>query len=119
MTAADRTGERPESGLPAPGWLELVEDAERRGELLLAVDLAERGLAEHPEDRLLQYKAVLALARSGSTAEAARRFAAHGLEDERGEDIASLGARIAKDEALAAEPPDRGRLARRAGGHLR
>lgn len=84
-------------------WRELVLDAERRGELLSAVDLAERGLEQHPEDLWLRHRAVLALARSGSTGEAARRFTEYGLDrvaDE--EDVGALAARIAKDEALAA-----------------
>jgi class 3 adenylate cyclase len=87
----------------AAQWLEAVKDAERRGELLLAVDLAERGLAQHPQDLWLRHRAVLALARSGSTQEAARRFAAYGLVTVEEEDVAALGARIAKDEALTAE----------------
>ncbi len=87
----------------AKDWLEAVKDAERRGELLLAVDLAERGLVEHPDDLPLRYHAVLAMARSGSTEEAAYRFAEYRLAESQDEDIAALGARIAKDKALAAE----------------
>ena len=85
-------------------WRELVLDAERRGELLSAVDLAERGLEQHPEDLWLRHRAVLALARSGSTGEAARRFTEYGLLDRVAdeEDIGALAARIGKDEALAA-----------------
>lgn len=79
-----------------------VLDAERRGELLTAVDLAERALAEDPGDLWLKHRAVLALARAGSTDEAARRFAEYGLAGIDDEDIAALEARIAKDVALAA-----------------
>jgi class 3 adenylate cyclase len=86
----------------AAEWLEAVKDAERRGELLLAVDLAERGLAEHPKNLWLKHRAVLALARSGSTREAARRFRNYGLDEVAEEDVAALGARIAKDDALSA-----------------
>ena len=89
-------------GRSAPEWLEAVKDAERRGELLVAVDLAERGLAEHPTDLWLRHRAVLALARSGSTGEAGRRFREYGLDEVAEEDVAALGARIAKDEALSA-----------------
>ncbi|HTD50308.1 MAG TPA: hypothetical protein VK771_06910, partial [Acidimicrobiia bacterium] len=68
---------------PTPGskeaWLSSVVDAERRGELLLAFDLVERALIEYPGDVELQFRAVLALARSGSTGEAARRFDEYGL----------------------------------------
>jgi class 3 adenylate cyclase len=94
----DESGER-----TAEEWLDAVKDAERRGELLLAVDLAERGLAEHPKDLWLRHRAVLAMARSGSTGEAARRFREYGLDEVAEEDVAALGARIAKDEALSAE----------------
>jgi class 3 adenylate cyclase len=112
---AEGPGGGPESGLSAAQWLDAVRDAERRGELLLAVDLAERGLGEHPEDLWLRYRAVLALARSGSTAEAAKRFAAYGLGAEADEeDIGALGARIAKDEALGSGAAERSERARRA-----
>ena len=94
-------------------WLELVRSAERGGELLTAVDLAERGLAEHPGDVWLAHRAVLALARAGSTDEAARRFDAYGLGEREEEDVAALRARIAKDIALAASGPERAREAAR------
>jgi class 3 adenylate cyclase len=87
---------------PATDWLEAVKDAERRGELLTAVDLAEQGLAERPDDLWLKHRAVLALARAGATEEAARRFERYGLQGTAEEDIAALGARIAKDIALEA-----------------
>jgi class 3 adenylate cyclase len=87
--------------LSATSWLELVRDAERRGELLGAVDLAESGLAEQPGDVPLQHRAVLALARAGATAEARRRFKAYRLDSVSDEDVAALGARIAKDVALS------------------
>ena len=64
----------------AAEWLERVLDAERRGELLDAIDLAERGLAHHPADVPLQHRAVLALARAGATDEAARRLKLYGLD---------------------------------------
>ena len=54
----------PASERPATDWLEAVKDAERRGELLTAVDLAEQGLAERPDDLWLKHRAVLALARA-------------------------------------------------------
>jgi hypothetical protein len=88
-------------------WLERVREAERRGELLDAVDLAERGLAAHPADMPLRHRAILALARAGATEEAARRFVEYGLESVPDEDVAALGARIAKDRALAVEDPAR------------
>jgi class 3 adenylate cyclase len=99
----------PASDRPATDWLEAVKDAERRGELLTAVDLAEQGLAERPDDLWLKHRAVLALARAGATEEAARRFERYGLEATDEDDIAALGARIAKDIAL--ETTEEGRRA--------
>jgi class 3 adenylate cyclase len=89
---------------PAGEWLEAVRGAERRGELLTAFDLAEQGLAEHPDDLWLKHRAVLALARAGATREAERRFLRYGLlaAAEGEEDIAALAARISKDLALDA-----------------
>ena len=90
-------------GRAPEAWLEAVRDEERRGELLGAFDVAERGLAEHPDDLRLKHRAVLALARAGATEEAARRFALYGLDTAEDEDAAALGARIAKDAALSGE----------------
>ena len=92
-------------------WLSSVLDAERRGELLLAFDLVERALVEYPGDVELQYRAVLALARSGSTTEAARRFEEYELGAVDDEDTLALSARIKKDAALAADGEERRRLA--------
>ena len=60
-------------------WIEWVKGAERRGELLTAVDIAEQGLAEFPHDLWLEWGSVLALARAGATEEAAKRFERYGL----------------------------------------
>ena len=99
--------EPPPAGAPEPPsarqWLDAVKLEERRGELLTAFDLAERGLAEYPDDLWLKHRAVLALARAGATEEAARRFDDYGLAGAQDEDIAALHARIFKDLALAAE----------------
>jgi hypothetical protein len=93
-------------------WLTAVLQAERRGELLTAFDLAERGLDEHPGDVGLRFHAVLALARTGSTTQAMRRFIELDLSSVDSEDAASLGARLAKDLALMATGAERLRLAR-------
>jgi Tetratricopeptide Repeats-Sensor len=98
----------------AEAWLEAVRDAERRGELLSAFDLAERGLEEYPDDVALRYHAVLSLARAGSTFQAARRFIEFDLSSVDTEDVAALEARIQKDQALAATGAERRRLAARA-----
>ena len=78
-----------------------MRDAERQGELLAAFDAAERGLVEYPDDRWLQHRAVLALARAGSTKEAQRRFREYGLSEVETEDAKALEARLEKDVGLA------------------
>jgi Tetratricopeptide Repeats-Sensor len=99
---------------PAQGCVGRVLDAERRGELLTAFDLAERGLAEYPDNLWLRHRAVLALARAGSTDEAQRRFDGFGLASVEDEDLQAIQARIAKDVALAAQGVERREEARRA-----
>ena len=94
-------------------WAEAVRDAERRGELLTAFDLAERALEEHSDDLWLRHRAVLALARAGSTDQAARRFREYGLTDVETEDVAALRARIVKDIALGGEGAERRQAATR------
>ena len=98
----------------AKAWLDVVRAEERRGELLAAFDLAERGLGEHPGDLGLEHRAVLALARTGATAEAARRFDEYGLGGVVDEDVSALRARLAKDAALSARGIERARLAAQA-----
>ena len=108
--------ERSEEGptRTADQWLAAVLQAERRGELLTAFDLAERGLDEHPGEVALRFHAVLALARTGSTAQAMRRFIELDLSSVDSEDAASLQARLTKDLALMATGAERRRLAREA-----
>lgn len=98
----------------AADLLELARNAERRGEVLLAVDLADRGLAERPDDLELQRIAVLALARAGATDAAAKRFTESGLARSEDREVLALGARIAKDLALRAEGESRIKRAQRA-----
>jgi class 3 adenylate cyclase len=95
-------------------WLTAVLLAERRGELLTAFDLAEQGLEEHPHEAPLRFHAVLALARTGSTSQAMRRFVELGLSSVGSEDTAALEARLVKDLALMATGAQRRRLARNA-----
>src|SRR6202521_3709711 len=113
--SADRPPVAPQEQTAA-WWLDAVKFEERRGELLSAFDLAERGLAEHPHDVWLKHRAVLALARAGATEQAARRFEEYGLSavEREEEDVAGLRARIAKDVALAAAGERRRHEARRA-----
>ncbi len=96
----------------------------RRGEYLAAYDVAEDAGAHNFEPALtpvsraeIKYLRVLALARSGGSkravteaAELAKSLPAN-LPPALSEDIAALSARIAKDHALRAAPPERPALA--------
>jgi len=63
---------------------------------------AVEGLRQNPNDPVLQHKAVLALARAGSTKLALTEYGRYGLSSVRHhEDIMSLGARLSKDLYLA------------------
>jgi class 3 adenylate cyclase len=87
-------------------WRDNIRHAIGRSELLEAYDLAERALAEYPDDPHLRWAAVLVLARSGATRQARDRYNRFKMNEvTNGDhafltDLASLDARIAKDEAL-------------------
>ena len=99
-------------------WLNDARSHAAAGDHLLAYDVATHGLERYPEDAALKHAAVLALARSGATAKARERHLELGLGNvSRGDipmalytDIASLGARIARDLALASDPEQRQQL---------
>jgi tetratricopeptide (TPR) repeat protein len=103
---------------PIGAWISEIHDANARGELLQAFDLAERALEEFPDDAVLRYNAVLALARAGATRQARTRYDRFKLGDLIAirpadafiVDIAAIDARIAKDEALQEIGADRNRL---------
>jgi class 3 adenylate cyclase len=89
-------------------WLADVNRCERDGELFRAYDIAMQGLTEHPDALSLKHRAVLCLASTGATRQAAEKFAALALDGGAATassrrlrmDIASLKARLAKDDAL-------------------
>ncbi|HEY0522338.1 MAG TPA: adenylate/guanylate cyclase domain-containing protein [Stellaceae bacterium] len=94
-------------------WLSLVRAEEREGELFRAYDLAMQGVAQHPSDLTLKHRAVLCLAATGATPQAKAKYAELGLEQVSEAafaevprrvvmDVATLRARLAKDEALKA-----------------
>lgn len=72
----------------------------------MAYDMAMHGLEDFPDNDLLKYQAVLALARSGASERAEELYAAFGLQEVGTEDTSSLGARIAKDKFFAAGQAD-------------
>ncbi len=82
-------------------WLDEIRGFEKAGEFFQAIDRAERGLKEHPDDRWLKHRAVLAFANAGATGEARRRYEAYGLAACSDEDIGALDARLLKDQAFA------------------
>jgi hypothetical protein len=99
-------------------WIRRARSHAAAGDHLLAYDVAQRGLEEHPQDLALKHLAVLALARSGASVQAHQRYRELGLHElhradlspELFTDIASLDARIAKDIALSARPEVRASL---------
>jgi class 3 adenylate cyclase len=95
-------------------WIDRVRTAERSGDFLVAYDIATQGLAEHPDSLNLRYLATRVLARSGARDQAATLYKHFELDRERKLDIAALGARIAKDGALAASADRRSALLRTA-----
>lgn len=87
-----------------------VRELERRGELLLAYDTALQALEAHPDDLWLGHRAVLNLAKAGATTRAEKEYRRLALDRSEEPDVAALGARIAKDRALAASGAQRAAL---------
>jgi hypothetical protein len=122
-------GAGPAAPPPASGqrsveaWTALIAEASGVGDHLLAIDLAARGLREHPESLPLLYRRLLAFARAGATRRAESQLAAlehegrlEAIPDARLRmDFAALRGRLLKDRAIAALGPDeRARLAAQA-----
>ena len=99
-----------------------IRNALSRGEYLLAFDLADVAARAAPDDVLLQYYAVLALARAGATHRASEALATMGPLDEElnqsdaglAEDVTALAARLAKDRALSVDGSERVAIAKEA-----
>jgi class 3 adenylate cyclase len=91
-------------------WLLATKRYESEGELLQAYDIARQGLAKYPNDLALKHRAVLCLASTQATSQAAELFTKVRLDLSDSElaslppglrmDIPCLNARIRKDEAL-------------------
>jgi hypothetical protein len=96
----------------AGDFLRAARQWEREGDLLRAYDILMRGLARYPQDLALRHRAVLCLASTQATAQAADLFTRlglglapseiAGLEPAARMDIPSLQARLCKDRALNA-----------------
>jgi len=92
-------------------WLLETKRYEREGELLQAYDVAGQGLAKYPNDLALKHRAVLCLASTQATTQAAELFTKLDLDLADSDlaalppglrmDIPCLKARLLKDEALA------------------
>ncbi|HKX76745.1 MAG TPA: BTAD domain-containing putative transcriptional regulator, partial [Acidimicrobiia bacterium] len=91
-----------------PTPIEEVRELIRRAEYLRAYDLASKLIETMRSDPELRFLAVLALARSGATAQAIRRYELLGLQSinpdsvsaRLAEDISALAARLDKDMSL-------------------
>ncbi len=105
---------------PAVTELVDIDRALALGELFRAYDLASEGLRSDPQSIVLKHRAILAVARSGATAEAQRLYrfwqmdAARPPERQLASDVAALGARLLKDVAFEAAPEQQPALLERA-----
>lgn len=98
-------------------WSQLSAHAEKSGNYLGACDTALLGLEQHPEAGELQYRAILNLSRAGAKGRARELWTRYDLRAnldketlEAGsfkENIAALGARLDREDAFAAAPPQR------------
>lgn len=104
---SDMTTRDEPTGRTREQWLEQVQKLEKDGEYFRAYDTALQGLVKFPDDLRLKHRAVLALARSGATAEAQRKYDEFRMGGSDEVDIASLGARLLKDSALGSHGADR------------
>jgi len=107
---------------PVEGWNAAIAAASGLGDHLGVIDLAARGLREHPGSAPLEYAQLLAFARAGAGHEAETRLQAlrqsgrldsiadPGLRN----NFAALAARLLKDRATEAEPAEQALLAARA-----
>ena len=112
-----------ETPRPAAEWNALAQAAEKDVDYLGATDYALMGLEQHDADRALQYRAILNLSRAGAARRARQLWEKYGLAamvddprqaQELAERIASLGARLEREDAFAAPASGRGLLLRSA-----
>lgn len=101
---------------PIEYWSQLSAQCERSGDYLGAFDAAFLGLEQHPDARELQYRAILNLSRTGASNRARQLWGQYGLRanldktdpnPDLEENIAALGARLDREEALAAPAAQR------------
>lgn len=101
---------------PIEHWSRLSAQRERSGDYLGALDAAFFGLEQHPTARDLQYRAILNLSRTGANKRARELWRRYGLQAnlDKGTanadleaNIAALGARLDREEALVAAASQR------------
>ena len=100
---------------PVEYWSQLSVQRERSGDYLGSFDAAFLGLEQHPEARELQYRAILNLSRTGANKRARQLWTGYGLQAnlltttnaDFEENIAALGARLDREEALIADATQR------------
>lgn len=100
-----------ERSQPIEYWSHLSAQREKSGDYLGAFDAVFLGLEQHPGARELQYRAILNLSRTGATKRARQLWGQYGLRANLEkttananleQNIAALGARLDREEALAA-----------------
>lgn len=87
-----------------------IDLALARGDLLEAYELSRSAVSDFSAGQGAKYRMVLSLARMGATHLANRYFSEFGLALQPDTDCMALGARLIKDEAIAAAPEERSRL---------
>src|ERR1700681_3807144 len=121
--------DRSESGehsQPIEDWSQLSAQGERSGKYLGACDTALLGLEQHPESRELQYRAILNLSRAGAHRRARQlwsryrlqpNFEAAPADGNFEENVAALGARLDREEAIASAAAQRAAKLKKAAEH--
>ncbi|MFN2303105.1 MAG: TRAFs-binding domain-containing protein [Anaerolineales bacterium] len=82
------------------GTRKIIENFKRSCEYLRGYDFVSKELSRQPDDKNLQYYAVLFLARSGAYKQAQKMYDKYKLTNAADEDFMALGARLLKDKAL-------------------
>ena len=112
--------------LPIEYWSQLSAKQEHSGDYLGACDAALLGLEQHPTCRDLQYRAILNLSRTGANKRAQQlwshyrvgpNFDRPSVDGHFEENIAALGARLAREAAYAADAAQRPARLKKAAEH--
>lgn len=111
---------------PIAYWSQLSAQCEKSGDYLGAFDATFLGLEQHPDARELQYQAILNLSRTGASKRAKQLWGQYGLRAnldksaanaDLEQNIAALGARLDREEALLATAAERKAKLKQAAQH--